>query len=74
MISEIKNLPFIDFAEGPEEIFLTLTPQDYDPSKQWYLKNDDAERAWDITTGSSNIKIAINDFLLTRLQRCIQIW
>ena len=37
------------------------TPNDPDYNEQWYLPQIDAESAWDVTTGSSDVLIAVLD-------------
>ncbi|MDD4994905.1 MAG: S8 family serine peptidase [Patescibacteria group bacterium] len=38
-----------------------FTPNDTDFSRQWYLRQIDAERAWDISTGSPKVIVAVID-------------
>jgi hypothetical protein len=63
VVSLIKTRSDIVFAEGPIIAYLTLTPNDpeYTVGSQWAYNVIKAEQAWDITTGSQNIRIGIND-------------
>lgn len=67
----LKN-PAVKYAEPNYIVNATLTPNDPDFSKLWGLHNTgqtggtsdadiDAVEAWDITTGSSNVVIAVID-------------
>ncbi len=61
----IKTYPSIEYAEGPLVIYTTLTPNDPEYTSgtdtKWAFNVIKAEQAWNITTGSSNIKIGIHD-------------
>ncbi len=66
MIEEYKNLPSVEIAEPAYLRYFLLVPNDEYFSKQWALKqvsdkDIDAELAWDITQGSSSVKIGILD-------------
>jgi hypothetical protein len=58
----LKGLPNIVSAERPFIAVTTYTPNDYSASEQWALPKLEATKAWDITRGSSQIRIGINDF------------
>lgn len=74
LANELAQMPEIAFAE-PDAIFsgtMELTPNDPGYSQSWGLHNTgqsggtadmdmDAPEAWDITTGSSNILVAVLD-------------
>lgn len=47
----------------PSDFFWKIT-KTTDPTYLWYLTKIEAEKAWDITKGSGNIKIAILDMLI----------
>ncbi len=60
----LARLPGVAYAQGPVEKYLTASPNDpfYQNSDyRWAFDVIDAEQAWDITKGSSNIRIDIND-------------
>lgn len=69
-IQELSNNPLVEYAE-PNLIYRSLKlPNDPDFARQWGLKNSivsqnsvdiDIERAWDITTGSEEMIVAIID-------------
>ncbi len=56
-----RKLPIVKYAEEPVAIAPLLTPNDPYFSSQWNLSRINASPAWDITTGSSNIRVAIID-------------
>ncbi len=75
-IDELKNNSLVEFAEPNGIIHAAYDPNDtyYQSGLQWYLKNTgqnppsgtsdadiDAPEAWNITQGSSDIKIAVLD-------------
>ncbi|HHZ64119.1 MAG TPA: DNRLRE domain-containing protein, partial [Flavobacteriales bacterium] len=60
LINEFSRLYFIEYAERVPLYECSLTPNDLHPN-QWNLTQIQAEAAWDITTGSSNIVIAVVD-------------
>lgn len=59
----IKSFSNIEYAEGPIIAYLTLTPNDpeYTGDYLWSFNAIKAEQAWNLTTGSSNIRIGMND-------------
>ncbi|MCF8331906.1 MAG: S8 family peptidase [Bacteroidales bacterium] len=63
-----SNQPEVEFAERIPLTRVFLTPNDplysstsYGYDWNWHLDNIRAEEAWDLSTGSSNVKIAIVD-------------
>lgn len=60
-ISALKQDPLIEFAEPDYEIKAINIPDDPGFSQQWGLTMIQAPLAWDLTTGSPEIKIAILD-------------
>ncbi|MFA3784085.1 S8 family serine peptidase, partial [Melioribacteraceae bacterium 4301-Me] len=63
VVNYLKSFPRVLYAEGPIITYTTLTPNDpeYNGDYLWSFHAIKAEQAWDLTTGSSNIRIAIND-------------
>lgn len=63
LVREIKKIPFIDYVEGPIELFLTYEPNDplFVNGDLWHLYNTETPHAWDITKGDSNIVVSVND-------------
>ncbi len=60
-LSELQNIPAVEYAE-PNYIFYALTiPNDTDYAKQWGMKNIKMEDAWGKTTGSSSVTVAVVD-------------
>jgi len=62
----VKNDPRISYAEPNYITFISKTPNDPSFSQQWGLDQDNdydinAPEGWDLTTGNSNVKIAIID-------------
>jgi hypothetical protein len=69
-IQEVKDLmysyPLVLYVRGPHIGYLTTSPNDYfyanDPDYyRWCFDQIGAEGAWDITNGSSSIKVAVMD-------------
>jgi len=60
LIKEFQQLVFVEYAERVPLYECSLTPNDLHPN-QWYLPQIQAEAAWDITTGSASVVIAIVD-------------
>ena len=67
-IDSVKNILLkeenVQYAEGPFIAYTTLSPNDtyyLDNNYRWSFDVINAEKAWDITKGSSDIKVGIND-------------
>ena len=60
LIADMQQLYFVEFAEKVDICLTTHIPNDFIPI-QWHLPVIDANTAWDITTGSPSIVIAIVD-------------
>lgn len=60
IFEKFKKIDFIAYVEFAPIYKLFATPNDFD-SRQWYLNKINANMAWDIQKGSSNVKIAIID-------------
>ena len=61
IIARLKALPFVEFAVPDQPIKTHIVPNDFRYDKQWGLKKINAEEAWNITTGSSNVTVAVVD-------------
>jgi len=61
ILTDLRRLRFVKYAEEPVWIYLAATPNDALYSQQWNLPKILADKAWDITQGSATIEIAIND-------------
>ncbi|MBM3170132.1 MAG: S8 family serine peptidase [Bacteroidetes bacterium] len=65
LIQKLQRHGFVAYAEQVPILRPTLTPNDIGPqsgtNSQWFLYQISALTAWDISTGSSNIKVAIVD-------------
>jgi len=64
----IAALPDVEYAEPDRLMFPALTPNDPQYGSQWHYFETygiNAPAAWDITTGSSGIKIAVIDTGIT---------
>ena len=57
----LEREPLIDFVVPNQKYELALTPNDSNYSSEWYLSKINAPTAWDVTTGSNEIVIAILD-------------
>jgi len=60
IINDLVKFEDVEYAEPPVQIKYELTPNDlHKEGNQWSLTKINAEDAWDITTGSSSITIAV---------------
>ena len=60
VIDDLVKFQDVEYAEPPVQIKFELTPNDlHKEGNQWSLTKINAEDAWDITTGSSSITIAV---------------
>jgi thermitase len=57
----LGSLPFASFVEDDHVVSASATPNDPRYSEQWHLPSVSAPQAWDITTGSSDVTIAVID-------------
>lgn len=60
LITALEGLPYVEFAEKNPIVEEFLTPNDFQ-SNQWALEKIQAELAWNYTTGSSNVLVAVLD-------------
>lgn len=62
---KLEALEAINYAERVPIMRVSYTPNDLGPvsgtNNQWFLHRIDAQEAWDISTGNTNIKVAIVD-------------
>lgn len=61
LIDDLELIPDVEFAEKSPLYKITQTPNDFNTANQWALTKINAEQAWDFTTGSANVVIAIVD-------------
>jgi len=61
VLEALKRHPSIEFAEPDYLLPPQITPNDTYYSSGWHLPQISAPAAWDVTTGSSNVIIAILD-------------
>src|ERR1041384_7188338 len=61
VLDALKNNPNIEFAEPDYIIEPAMIPNDPKYTSEWHLPKIQAPQAWDITTGSSSVIIAILD-------------
>ncbi|XOU94754.1 MAG: S8 family serine peptidase [Candidatus Kerfeldbacteria bacterium] len=61
LIIDLENEPQIDFVLPNHKYELVLTPNDTHYSSEWYLDKINAPTAWDFTTGSNEVIIAVLD-------------
>ena len=61
VLNALSHNPNIEFAEPDLLLLPDATPSDPYYSLEWHLPKIEAPAAWDITTGSSNVIIAILD-------------
>jgi hypothetical protein len=60
---DLESFPFIEYAEKKELHVHFLTPNDqyFNSTNQWSLFKINAQQAWDISTGSSSVVVAVTD-------------
>jgi subtilisin family serine protease len=61
LISDLKNTQLFEVVEQRSINQLLSTPNDPLIANQYYLKNIDAFRAWDVETGDTNVVVGITD-------------
>jgi subtilisin family serine protease len=61
MIAACSAMPGVEYAEKAPLIALNYVPNDYNSNMQWNLQKIQATGAWNFSTGSSAVKIAIVD-------------
>jgi thermitase len=61
IVEQLKADPMVEYAEPNYRYYALGTPNDPGFSQQWGLTNVQAPAAWDITTGSASVIIAIID-------------
>lgn len=60
LIPVLQALPYVAYVEKNPIVFSAHTPNDLG-SEQWSLTKIHAEQAWDYTTGSANVLVAVLD-------------
>jgi thermitase len=60
-IKAFKSSPYVEYAEPNYIVHVFITPNDSYWSSQWGMTKIEAPAAWDITTGSGSVTIAIVD-------------
>lgn len=60
LITALEVLPFVEYAEKNPIAFMFHSPNDLQAG-QWSLAKIQAELAWDFSTGSSNVVVAVVD-------------
>ncbi|MEK9135837.1 MAG: hypothetical protein AAB393_01835 [Bacteroidota bacterium] len=59
-LQQLQQIPEVEYAEPPIQVVYDLTPNDLHLNgNQWYLPKIQAEQAWDVTTGSASVRIAL---------------
>ncbi|HID63957.1 MAG TPA: peptidase S8 [Anaerolineae bacterium] len=61
VIKAFKSSPYVEYAEPNYIAHVFITPNDPYWSSQWGMTKIEAPAAWDITTGSDSVTIAIVD-------------
>jgi thermitase len=61
VLAGLRNDPAIEFAEPDAIVAPALVPNDSWYPNEWHLPNINAPQAWDLTTGSTNVVVAILD-------------
>lgn len=75
-VRDMQKLPFVEYAEKIRFAYPDIIPNDYNQFQQWHLNKIEAPLAWDISTGSNKVKIAITDNAISRDHEDLatQIW
>ncbi len=58
---QFENRPEVEFAVPDTLVYPALVPNDPEYSKQWHLPKIHAPDAWDVTTGTNTVTIAVVD-------------
>jgi thermitase len=61
VLDALQRNPNIEFAEADELVAPGFTPNDPYYKNQWHLPKIEAPKAWDVTTGSGSVIVAILD-------------
>lgn len=61
LIADLQKLGFLEYAEKAPLYRVNNIPNDYNAAAQWGLAKINAPKAWDFSTGSSTVTIAIID-------------
>jgi len=61
IVQALETDPLVEYAEVVHSFFAHAVPNDPEFSKQWGLTKILAPEAWDLTSGSSSVKVAILD-------------
>ena len=61
IVQDLSTNPAVEYAEPDYLAHIITTPNDPEYSNQWGLTKINAPTAWDTTTGSSNVVIAVVD-------------
>ena len=75
-VRDMEKLSFVEYAEKIRFAYPDIIPNDYNQFQQWHLNKIEATLAWDISTGSNKVKIAITDNAISRDHEDLttQIW
>ncbi len=57
----LKHSGYVEFAEPDYAVPPTLQPSDPNFGNQWHHNNVNSQQAWDITTGSNSVLVAVCD-------------
>ena len=58
---QVTGMPGVDFADTDSSMRLDQMPNDPQSGSQWGIAAIDAPSAWDVTTGSPNVTVAVLD-------------
>ena len=61
LVRKLNQNPKIEYAELKALHYSQMTPNDTYFGSQWSLPKINAEQAWDMSTGSSNVVVAVTD-------------
>lgn len=61
VLDTIESLPAVEWAEPNQHVQLAATPNDSEYFRQWYPSSIQLPAAWDVTTGSSSVTVALID-------------
>lgn len=57
----LKHSGLVEFAEADQAMAPTVQPNDPSFSGQWHHNNINSQQAWDVTTGSNSVLVAVCD-------------
>ncbi len=61
LLREYSSQPEVEYVEPNSPVVMSALPNDPDYFRQWYLPHVDVPEAWDVSTGSHEVVVAVLD-------------